>query len=81
MPYALLNHLQLFYSSHTVMAQKIHFIIVIFELQNNLLIDPHLDTNPSTDVMNCQILNSFIYGMNPKVYISLLLPSPFDYYK
>jgi hypothetical protein len=43
MPYALLNHLQLFYSSHTVRAQKIHFIIVITELQNNLLNDPHLD--------------------------------------
>lgn len=78
MPYALLNHLQLFYSSHTITAQKIHFIIVIIELQNNLLIDPRLDTNPSTHVMNCEILNSFIYGMNPKVYISLLLPSPSD---
>jgi hypothetical protein len=60
------------------MAQKIHFIIVIIELQNNLLIDPHLDINPSTDVMNCKILNCLIYGMNPKVYISLLLPSPVD---
>jgi len=52
------------------MAQKIHFIIVIIELQNNLFIDPYLDSNPSTDVMNCQILNSLIYGMNPEVYIS-----------